>query len=113
MKVVDVYAQYFEADCIYNDQPRKAALVCMTSTYDNGSIQYEVSVNFFPYRDPQDFSVTYDARVCKEIYRASGRRSKKREAKFLVELRLHADSVAEELNGRIFWEKPLREARYG
>ena len=44
---------------------------------------------------------------------AKGRRSKKREAKFMEELRTHADELAAGMNGTIFWDKPLIEARLG
>ncbi|MBQ9839035.1 MAG: hypothetical protein IJO56_06065 [Oscillospiraceae bacterium] len=113
MKVIDVYTQYFEASCVYNDALRRAALVRLTSTYDNGNIKYDVSVNFFPFRDPEDFSVTHDALFSTEIYSAKGRRSKKREAEFMNILRNTIDSLCPTADAVVFWDKPLREARYG
>lgn len=113
MKVIDVYKQYFNAECIYNDVPRKGAVVTLTATSDSGTIMYEVGITFFPYRDPEDFAISYDAYMGKEIFKAKGRRSKKREEKLLAEFRTHADEMAEELGGTIFWDKPIREACYG
>jgi len=34
MKVIDVYKQYFNGKCIYNDVPRKGAVVALTATSD-------------------------------------------------------------------------------
>ena len=61
MKVIDVYMQYFAADCVFNDVPRHAAVVKLTSTSDEGVITYEVSVSFFPFNDPEEFGISYDA----------------------------------------------------
>lgn len=113
MKVIDVYKQYFNAECIYNDVPRKGAAVTLTATSDSGMIMYEVGVTFFPYRDPEDFAISYDACVNKEIFKAKGRRSKKREEKLLAELRMYVNEAAGELGGTVFWDKPIREASYG
>lgn len=112
MNVIDVYKQYFEAECVYNNVERKGAAVTLTSTSD-GNIKYEVTVSFFPHRAPEDYAISYDAYASKEIYAAKGRRSKKREEKFLTELQTHADALAETLGGTIFWDKPLIEARRG
>ena len=68
---------------------------------------------FFPYRDPEDFVISYDACSSKEIFAAKGRRSKKREEAFLKDLPEYADALATELEGIIFWDKPLREAVRG
>jgi len=113
MKVIDVYAQYFAGECVYNEVPRHAASVKLTATSDAGEVFYEVSVTFFPHNDPEDFAVSYDACAAREIYRAKGRRSKKREAEFLETFRTEADAVAAELGGAIDWEQPLIEARWG
>lgn len=113
MKVIDVYQQYFQAECLYNDLPRKGVLVSLTYTYDAGVTKYEVNVSFFPYRDPEDMAITYDAFSSKVIYEAPGRRSRKREAVFLEEISLHADALAREMGGVIYWDKPLIEARFG
>lgn len=113
MKVIDVYLQYFEGECVYNGVERKGAAVRLTATSDNGEISYEVGVSFFPHRDREDFAVSYDACAAKELYRAKGRRSKKREGAYLEEFRTHADEAAATLGGVIFWDRPLIEARMG
>lgn len=111
--VTDVYEQYFKAKCIAGGVPRKAAIVKLTSDSEAGMIKYSVSVNFFPYRDPEDFAVSYDVYVEKEIYNAKGRRSKKREKEFMASLRDTANEIAAGIKGKIFWDEPLREARLG
>lgn len=113
MKVIDVYEQYFGGECVFQEVERHAAAVRLTATSDAGRISYEVSVSFFLHRDPEDFAVSYDAYASKTIYDAPGRRSKKREAVLLEELRPRAEELAETLGGRIFWDQPLREARIG
>lgn len=113
MKVIDVYKQYFNAECVFNGVERKGALVTLTATSDTGMIQYEVGVTFFPHRDPNDFAISYDAYTSKVIYSAKGRRSKKRDEQFLAEVRGHADELAQQLGATIFWDKPIREACYG
>ena len=113
MKVIDVYAQYFAGDCVYNEVPRHGVAVKLTATSDAGEVFYEVSVSFFPHNDPTDFGISYDAYASREIYRARGRRSKKREAEFLETFRTQADALAAELDGTIDWDKPLIEARWG
>ena len=113
MKVIDVYRQYFSAQCVFNGVERKGVLAVLTATSDSGEIKYEVTLTFFPHSDPEDFAVSYDACVTKTIYQAKGRRSKKREAVYLEEFRTHADALANELGCVIDWEKPLREAQFG
>ncbi len=113
MKVIDVYEQYFAGDCVYNEVPRHAACVKLTATSDAGEVFYEVSVSFFPHNDPEDFAISYDACAAREIYRAKGRRSRKREAEFLETFRAEADAVAAELGGAVRWDEPLIEARRG
>ena len=112
MKVIDVYRQYFAANCVYNTVERKGALVSLTATSDCGEIKYEVGVTFFPHRDAEDFAVSYDACAMKILYQARGRRSKKREAEMLPTIRSHADEVAAGLGGTIHWDQPLRDAQY-
>ncbi len=113
MKVIDVYEQYFAADCVANERPRHAAVVKLTATSDAGRITYEASVSFFPHDDPEDFAISYDAYASEVIYDAPGRRSKKREPALMETLREHADALAASLEGTIFWEEPLIEARLG
>ena len=57
--------------------------------------------------------MSYDAVVQKELYSARGRRSKKREAALMETFREEADELAKEIEGVIFWDQPLREARLG
>lgn len=113
MKVIDVYKQYISADCVYNGVQRKGVAVTLTATSDSGTIKYEVGLSFFPHRDEEDFAISYDAYVSKEIYNAKGRRSRKKEAVFLEQLRKEADTLAAGLNAEIFWDKPLTEPRLG
>lgn len=113
MKVIDVYDQYFGAECVYNERPRHAADVKLTATSDAGRITYEVSVSFFPHDDEEDFAVSYDAYAAATVCDAPGRRSKKREAELLESFREKANELAASLEGQIFWENPLREARLG
>ena len=86
--------------------------VTLTSTSEQGTIKYEITMTFFPYREPEDFSISYDAYISQEIYNAKGRRSKKREAVFLEELQTVANQLATKLGGTIDWNKPLCPARY-
>ena len=113
MKVIDVYKQYISADCVYNEVQRNGVVVTLTATSDSGMIKYEVGISFFPHQDAEDFGISYDAYASKEIYNAKGRRSKKKEAVFMEQLREHADALAAELGGTIFWDKPLRDAQFG
>jgi hypothetical protein len=113
MKVIDVYSQYFAAQCTFNGVERHRAAVRLTATSDEGIISYDVGVSFFPHRDPEDFSISYDARSEKRIFSAKGRRSKKKEENFMASFRDEADRLAEELGGMIDWDAPLIEARWG
>ena len=110
---VDVYSQYFTAECVYNGRRRRGVVVKLTSSSEAGMIRYCVSVSFFPHENPEDFAISYDAYASKEIYNAKGRRSRKKEVVFMEELREHADALAAELGGTIFWDKPLRDAQLG
>ena len=112
MKVIDVYKQYFAADCMFNTVQRNGVVVTLTATSDCGMVKYEVGVSFFPHRDAEDFGISYDAYGAKEIYNAKGRRSKKREKEFLEAFRDHANIVATELGGTIFWDQPLNQPQY-
>lgn len=113
MKVIDVYEQYFKADCLFNTVQRNGAVVKLTATSDAGQIKYEVTVSFFPHEDETDFSISYDACDSVTIYEAKGRRSKKREQELLSTVRDHADGVAAKLGGTIDWDSPLIEAILG
>lgn len=112
MKVIDVYKQYFSAECVCNDVKRKGVVVTLTATSDSGMIKYEVGVSFFPHRDAEDFAISYDAYASKEIYNDKGRRSKKKEKQYLEKFREYADELANGLDAKIFWDKPLGAACY-
>ena len=112
MKVIDVYSQYLEGHGQYNDVERKGALVKLTATSEEGNITYEVSVTFFPYRDPEDFVIPYDASFSKIIYQDKGRRSKKKEKEYLEQIQELLDELAQENGGEIYWDKPIRDAVY-
>lgn len=113
MATLNIYEQYFSAEAEFNGAPRKGALVMLIATSEEGNIRYEAAVTFFPHRDEEDFAVSYDAYFSKVLYKAKGRRSKKREEVLLQELQQHIDGLAQEAGGTIYWEKPLREARRG
>ena len=113
MKVINVYEQYFAAELVFNEVERRAVKVALIATSDEGNIKYEAGVSFFPHRDEEDYAVSYDAWFVRELFSAPGRRSKKREAKLLEGFREEIDSLAEQAGGKVFWDKPLREARMG
>ena len=108
---IDVYEGYFAAECTCGEVERRAALVKLTSDSEAGQIRYTASVNFFPHTDETDFCISYDAYYEKELYKASGRRSRKREEKWISDLPVLIDDLAAAAGGRVFWDKPLREAR--
>ena len=113
MAGINVYEQYFEAELTANGVDRHAALVMLISDSEAGHIRYEAAVTFFPHNDEEDFAVSYDAYYTKVLFDAKGRRSKKREKVFMEDLQQHIDELAEEAVGRVFWDRPLREARLG
>ena len=113
MATINVYLQYFAAECTFNGVERHAASVMLIATSEEGQIKYEVAVSFFPHVSEDDFVISYDAYFSKVLFEASGRRSKKREQQFMEMLQTEADSLADEANGKIFWNQPLIEARRG
>ena len=113
MAVINVYEQYFEAECVFNEVARHAALVMLISDSEQGNIAYKAAVTFFPHNDPEDFGVSYDAYLEKELYSAKGRRSKKREQQLLKDLPNRIQQLSGEIGGTVFFDKPLREARLG
>ena len=113
MNDVNVYRQYFAAACEYNGVKRRGAAVSLIAASGGGQIRYTVQVSFFPFADPEDFCITYDAAAEKVLYEAGGRRSKKREQAFMKTLRTEADALAAGMGGSIFWEQPLRDAVFG
>ena len=113
MATINVSEQYFEAELNANGVDRRAALVMLVSDSEAGQIRYEAAVTFFPHRDEEDYAVSYDAYYSKVLYEAKGRRSKKREKVFIAEIQNYVDEIADEAGGRVFWDRPLREARFG
>ena len=90
-----------------------AAAVLLISDSDAGRIRYDVAVNFFPHKSPDDFAISYDAYFSSVVFEAAGRRSKKREEKILELLQDEADAIASKNGGIIFWDRPLIEVRRG
>ena len=113
MKVIDVYQQYFRGSCSYNEVQRNGVSVTLTATSESGMIKYEVGITFFPHINDEDYAISYDAYLSKEIYYEKGRRSKKKEEVFLEEIKNHANELASQLNGTIDWQSPLTNPIYG
>ena len=113
MATINVYERYFEAEGVFNGVERKGVNVLLISDSEAGHIRYEVAVSFFPHVSEDDFAVSYDAYFSKVVFEAPGRRSKKREQQFMEIIQEEADSLADEANGKIFWDKPLIEVRRG
>ena len=111
--VTNVYSQYFEARAPFSGVERRGALVLLISDSEAGTISYKVAVSFFPHRDPEDFSVSYDAYLEKEVFNAPGRRSKKREAQFMANLRSEIDALAASHDALVDWDHPLTAPRQG
>ena len=110
---LNVYEQYFAADMVANGVQRHAASVMLIADSEAGNIRYEAAVTFFPHNSEDDYSVSYDAYYAKTLYQAKGRRSKKREQALMAELPSHIDELAKEAGGKVFWDQPLREAKWG
>ena len=113
MITVNVYEQYFAADCVANSIHRHAALVMLIATSENGTVRYEAAVTFFPHIDERDFAVSYDAYYSDVLYEAPGRRSRKREAMLLETFREDIDALCKQAGATVYWDKPLKEARRG
>ena len=113
MAVINVYEQYFEAEHTANGVGRHAALVILIADSDAGNIRYEAAVTFFPHRDEEDYAVSYDDYHSVVLFESTGRRSKKRDKYYMERIREYVDQLAEEVDGKIYWDKPLRDARFG
>ena len=111
MATINVYQQFFKGECTFNGTERQGVSVLLISDSENGTIRYEVAVNFFPHLTDDDYAVSYDAYLSKTVYEGSGRRSRKREKELLDALRPVADQLAAEIGGVIDWEHPLTSAR--
>ena len=110
---LNVYERYYAAEAEFNDVPRYGALVMLVANSEEGNIRYEAAVTFFPHRDEEDYTISYDAYFSKVLYEAKGRRSKKREQVLLQTLAAEIDQLAETIGGKVLWDQPLREARMG
>ena len=113
MANIDIYKQYFSANCIYNDVVRNGVVVWLNAESECGTIRYELGISFFPHSTPEDFAITYDACVQKELIKTQGRRSKKRDQEYLAQVQTLANELANSFNAKFFWDKPLLEAQYG
>jgi hypothetical protein len=112
MATINVYECYYKANLVANGVQRKAALVMLIATSEEGHIRYEAAVTFFPFSDPTDFSITYDAYYSKILHDDKGRRSKKREKLFLDDFQTIIDNLAKEAGGEIYWNEALLEDRF-
>ncbi len=112
MATIHVYHQFFKAEATANGVRRRAVLVALISDSEAGHIRYEAAATFFPHRSEDDFAVSYDAYVSTVLYEGAGRRSRKREAALLRTLPEEIDRLADGIGGRIFWDRPLRDAQY-
>ena len=110
--VINIYEQYFEAEMQANGVDRHGALVMLTADSEAGMVKYEAAVTFFPHVDEEDYGISYDAYFSKLLFEGPGRRSKKKDATYLEQVRQSINELAEENGGKVFWDKPLREARY-
>ena len=52
MDPLDVYKQYFEAECEANGVPRRAVQAALVAESRDRRIRYYVSLSFFPHEDP-------------------------------------------------------------
>ena len=111
--VINVYSQYFAATGTFSGVERRGAMVLLISDSEAGQISYKAAVSFFPHQDEEDFAISYDAYFEKELYRAPGRRSKKREAALMEALQAEIDALAAANNATVDWSNPLNEARLG
>ena len=110
---INVYSQYFAAQGCFSGVERRGAHVLLISDSEAGNIKYTAAVSFFPHRDDEDFAVSYDAYFSKELYSAAGRRSRKREAALMEQLRGVIDALAADNGASVLWDQPLNEARLG
>ena len=116
LDVIDVYSQYFHAKCTYYDSLRRAVLVKLSAMKDiEGILAYQVSASFFPFENEEDFLVANDVYVSKIVSDGQKRRMKKSEEKLLESFREEIDSLLPQLSkdAVIFWDRPLRDARFG
>ena len=108
-----VYEQYFAACHPGNGRPRRAVRAALTVSTGAGRVRYEAELSFFPHDAEDDFAVSWDVCSRRVLSEAPGRRSGKREAALLEELRPVLDRLASESGGEIFWDRPLIPERRG
>ena len=113
MATINVYEQYFAAEHEFSGVKRHAALAMLIATSEEGSIKYEAAVTFFPHVSEEDFGVSYDDYFSKVLFEGKGRRSQKRDSAFTAQLREEIDAMTAPSGAKVFWDRPLREARYG
>jgi len=107
MDALNLYQQYFPAECTVNGILRRAVKVMLTVESGSGQICYKAAVNFFRHEDDEDFCIQCDGYFEQILYQNKGRRSKKREAEYLGKIREYADALAAAQNGTILWEQTL------
>jgi len=111
VKSIDVYKQYFAAEADFGGDIRKGASVVLNATTDEGTVEYKVCVSFFLHEDDEDFRISFDRYFEKNLFSGKGRRTKKRDALYMEEIRNAADEIAAENGAVINWDEPLIEAR--
>ena len=107
MDAVNLYQAYFPAACELTGIPRRAVRVMLIAESAGGQICYKAAVSFFRHEDAEDFCIQGDGYFEQVLYQNKGRRSKKREAEYLADIRKYADALAAAQNGMIFWEQTL------
>lgn len=107
MDAVNIYQEYFAAECLLHEIPRRAVRVMLIADSGGGQVCYQAAVNFFRHEDAEDYAIQCDGYFEQVLYAGKGRRSKKREAELLAHIREYADAIAAAQNGVILWDKPL------
>jgi len=112
MKSIDVYYRCYEAEAEIDGMPMHAAEIALRSDYEDGHIAYTARLIFFAHNEPGDFTIPFAPCFEKELYSGKGRRSRKREAA-LREAQFEAavNELAAEAGGKLFWDKPLTDAK--
>ena len=108
---IDIYEGYFKADYVFDGVERRAVKVDLTCESGEGMVSYGIGLAFFPHVDEEDYAVSYDAFMEKELYKGKGRRSKKREEEMLRDLSGMCDDLARQDGATIYWDCPLGKER--
>ncbi|MBQ1316393.1 MAG: hypothetical protein IIY46_02810 [Lachnospiraceae bacterium] len=112
---LDIYSQYFHAHCNSRGSERRAALVRLTALKDaEGVLAYQISASFMPFEDEEDFRVPNDVLAERIVHDGMKKRAKKKEEELLSVIRDEIDALLPSLRAEaeIFWDRPLRDARY-